>query len=113
MTESGEGDKKKIQLQPKSVPFFADEVLVQSGIKYNPDKKARFKKTGIIRLGFLDMRTRSVISDIVMSPITAENLHRILGEHVARLDRKMKAKGMPKMPEKPTATPTGTQSYIG
>ena len=92
--------------------MFADEVLVQSGIKYNPDKRARFKKTGIIRLAFLDMRTRSVISDVVMSPITAENLHRILGEHVVKLDRQMKKKGMPKQPAQ-SAKPTSTQSYIG
>ena len=110
MTES-EG-KKKIQLQPKSPPLFADEVLVQSGIKYNPDKKARFRKSGVIRLGFLDMRTRSVISDVVMSPITAENLFRILGEHIVKLDKNLKSKKMPKMPQK-TATPTSTQSYIG
>ncbi len=112
MTET-EG-KKKIQLQPKSLPLFADEVLVQSGIKYNPDKKARFRKSGVIRLGFLDMRTRSVISDIVMSPITAENLCRILGEHIVKLDKRMKSKKMPKMPAKAAAAaPTTTQSYIG
>lgn len=112
MTEKGEG--KKIQLQPKSPPLFADEVLVQSGIKYNPDKKARFKKSGVIRFGFLDMRTRSVISDIVMSPITAENLCRILCKHLAKLDKNLKSKGMPKQPAKSaTATPTSTQSYIG
>lgn len=105
-------DGKKIQLQSKAPPLFADEVLVQSGMKYNPDKKAKFRKTGNIRLGFLDMRTRSVIADIVLSPITAENLHRILGEHIVKLDKRMKSKKMPKRYETP-ASPTTTQSYIG
>lgn len=104
--------KKKIQLQPKAPPLFADEVLVQSGIKYNPDKKARFRKDGMIRLAFLDMRSRSVISDVTMSPITAENLARILGEHVVKLEKRLKMKGMPKKPTE-TAMPTSTQSYIG
>lgn len=105
--------RKRIQLQPRSPPFFADEVLVQSGIKYNPDKKARFRKTGIVRLAFLDMRTSSVISDVVMSPITAENLVKILGDHIVKLDKRMKSKEMPKRPAEEAERPTSTQSYIG
>lgn len=104
-------EKEKLNLQPRSPPLFADEVLVQSGIKYNSDKKALFKKTGLIRLAFLDMRTKSVISDVIISPITAEAMYGILGRHLVNLSKKMKSNKMPK--QKVAGKPTSTQSYIG
>jgi len=104
-------DKKiKIQFKATSNPLFADEVIVGTMVKAVKTRE-ELKKDGYIRLGFVDMTKRQVFSEIVLSPLTAKALIKILDENLKKLDIELKSKELPKQPIETKKTTELT--YIG
>jgi hypothetical protein len=79
-------EKMKIKRNPFLVkPIFANEVFLVCEVKGNKKTK---KAEGFIRLLFMDTRG-NVVSEIVLSKITAEALSRILTKNVKLLEEKI------------------------
>jgi hypothetical protein len=75
-------------------PLFANEVSIVCEIKGEKETK---KVEGFVRLLFTD-NTGAVISEIVISSITAKALNRILAKNIKLIEEKMeevKEKGIP------------------
>lgn len=111
-----EDERKKFNLQlnnmPSSVtPIFADEVMVGTMVKANKESND-VRKEGQVRLNFIDMMRRQSVAEIVISPITARNLVRILQENLSKLEVDLKSKELPKQQKMEEKT-TDTISYIG
>jgi hypothetical protein len=101
----------KIELKATSNPLFADEVIVGTIIKGAKTKEGEMEKDGYIRLGFIDMAKRQVFAEIVLSPITAKALVKILDENLKKLENELKSKELPKAPMEVAKTEELT--YIG
>ena len=109
-----EGKKTNLQLNgmPTSVvPVFADEVMVGTVVKANKENDT-VRKEGQVRLNFIDMFRRQAVAEIVISPITAKNLVKILEENLSKLEADLKSKEMPQQP-KIEEKSTDNISYIG
>ena len=100
----------KIQLNATSNPLFADEVIVGTMIKAVRDSKG-IKKDAYIRLGFVDMAKRQIFTEIILSPLTAKALIKILNENLNKLDEELASKELPKQPIRTKKTEELT--YIG
>ena len=97
------------------IPIFADETLVVSRIKTKKeDGKKVLSKEGHIELIFLDQLSQPprAISRIAMSKVTAEGLHKILGDNLEKLGIELKSRKMPKQPKKPEAKKQ-EKGYLG
>ena len=105
-----EKEKVKIQLKSTTNPMFADEVVVGMMVKA-VKRGEEIKKDAYIRLGFVDMTKRQVFSEIVLSPLTAHALVRILEENLKKLEEELSSKEMPKQPV--TTRKTEELTYIG
>jgi len=95
-------DQKKAQIAvkwtPSTVkPLFADEVMLGIMVKSTKGKDG-VRKEGMVRLGFIDMVRGQAVAEIVITPITAEGLSKLLNDKLKELDKELKSK---KMPEKP------------
>ena len=75
------------RIPSKEIPIFADEIMVSFSIKR---EKTGNRKDAMIRMSFIDSMKKSVISEIVISPITADALSRILVKTLEKLDGAMK-----------------------
>ncbi len=110
-----EEEKKKVNIQlnnlPASIiPTFADEVMVGTMVKANKEGN-EVRKEGQVRLNFIDMVRRQSVAEIVISPITARNLVRILEENLNKLEFELKSKELPEHP-KIEEKSTESLSYI-
>ena len=85
-------------------PEYADEIIVTHTVKAGKDNKDKVVKEGHIHLIFLDMTTQKPVSKIVISPITARGLTKALSESTQKLDKELKAKGLPKKAHEATST---------
>lgn len=103
-------EEKKIELKAVAKPLFADEVVVGRVVKAVKEGE-EVKKDGYIRIGFIDMTKRQVFSEIVLSPLTAKAMIKILGENITALEEEMKSKELPKKPIE--ASKTEELTYIG
>ena len=109
-------EKQQIQIksQPASVkPLFADEVSISIGLKASKQRneKGIIEKEGYIRLGFIDTLKGQFIAEIVLGPMTAKSLVKILDNSIKNLDTELKSGEPPKIPE--IKTTTETPGYIG
>ncbi len=93
------------------VPTFADEVMVGTVVKANKEGDD-VRKEGQVRLNFIDMFRRQSVAEIVISPLTAKNLVKILEENVRKLESDLKSKEMPEQ-QKIEEKSTDAISYIG
>lgn len=87
----------------RAVPIFADEAMVVARIKSKKnDGKNSVSKEGHIEVLFLDQLSQPprVLSRVAMAKATAEGLHKILGDNLAKLGVELKSKKMPKQPQK-------------
>jgi len=75
------------RLQSKEPPVFADEVMVSFTIKRSKDGR---RKDGVVRRSFIDSMKKTVISEVVVSPVTADALSRVLGKTLEKLDGALK-----------------------
>ena len=75
--------------QSKTPPIFADEVMVSFVVKRDKEGK---RKEGVVRLSFIDTMRKEVISDIVLTPVTAQALMKILENSLKKLDNALKGK---------------------
>lgn len=105
-----EKKQMKIEIKATSKPMFADEVVVGRVVKAVKEGE-EIKKDGYIRIGFIDMTKRQVFSEIVLSPLTAKAMIKILDENIAAIEEEMKSKELPKKPIE--ATKTEELTYIG
>ena len=79
---------KNINLPTDVRPIYADEVNVSSGYKANVEEKDGKKianKIGKIDLMFLDRVSNSVISRVVIDPLTANALGTLLTDHANKI----------------------------
>lgn len=99
----------------KTVPLFADEVVVASKIKAFKDDKNRVEKEGNIELIFLDQLSNPprAISRVVVSRVTAKSLLKVLNENVQKLEKDLKDRNMPKMPVRVEAPKHSEKDYLG
>ncbi len=109
-------EKKKVNIQlnniPASVvPTFADEVMVGTLVKATKQGHDVVKE-GHVRLNFIDMMRRQSVSEIVISPVTARSLVKILEDNVSKLEAELKSKELPKQPKLEEKS-TESISYIG
>ena len=86
----------------KVKPVFAYEVVVSFAVKSSKDGK---RKDAAIRLSFLDTMRKEIVADVVISPVTAEALKKILEGSLEKLDKVVKGQMKKKMED--------TTSYIG
>lgn len=104
-------EKKKLQIRgtPSQIkPVFADEAMV--GISIKATKAGNeVKKQGVIRLSFIDVIRKQMLSEVVLLPETAKALHRVLGQTLRKFEEEIKSKELPKaLIRKETST-----GYIG
>ncbi|MBR9689677.1 MAG: hypothetical protein GOV01_02160 [Candidatus Altiarchaeota archaeon] len=92
------------QISSNKSPLFADEVMVSFVIKTSRESN---EKDAAVRMSFIDSMRKSVVSEIVVSPITAGSLSNILTKTLAKLDDAKKGK-LVKTPKKEDET-----TYIG
>jgi hypothetical protein len=104
------GMEERIKLKSVSIPVFADEVIVGRVVKAVKEGE-EIKKDGYIRIGFIDMTKGQIFSEIVLSPLTAKAMIKILNENLAALEEEMKSKELPKKPLETKGTEELT--YIG
>jgi len=100
-------EKKKVNIQLNNMPLqiaptFADEVMVGTVVKAAKEGND---------VNFIDMFRRQSVADIVISPITARNLVKILQDNVTNLETELKSKELPK--QKIEEKSTESLSYIG
>lgn len=75
------------RFQSKEIPVFADEVMVSFTIKRSKDGPM---KNAVVRMSFIDSMKKTVISEIVVAPVTADALSRVLQKTMEKLDGAMK-----------------------
>lgn len=105
-----EKEENKIQLKTTAKPMFADEVIVGTMIKAMKQKD-EVTKEAHVRLGFIDMTKREIFDEVILSPMTAKALVKILSENLSKLDEQMASKEIPKQPIQTKKTEELT--YIG
>jgi hypothetical protein len=109
-------ENKKVNIQLNNmptyvVPIFADEVMVGTLVKAVKEGND-VRKEGQVRLNFIDMFRRQSVAEIVISPITARNLVRILEENLNKLEADLKSSELPPQ-QKIEGGSTENISYIG
>jgi|GEM_PF-3086629 len=94
------------------LPIYADEAMVISRIKAKKGEK-KVAKEGVIEIVFLDQLSQppKAISRIVVPKLTAEGLHKILGENIIKLDKELRSKTVPK--QKKAETKKAEKNYLG
>ncbi len=115
---------ERLNIPPHIIPVYAEEVKVNAGIKMNIAKdnagKEIVQKQGRVELLFLDNATKSVVSRIVIDPITAMQLSKILATNTEAVMKECDSKDVPpavkqqikKQQEEQNVT-TSPKSYIG
>ena len=88
-------------LPSKVKPVFADDVVVSFIVKRSKDGK---RVDSAIRLSFIDSMRKEVIAEVVISPVTADALSKILEGSLKRLDQAVEGK---------TRKREETTTYIG
>ncbi|MBR9680543.1 MAG: hypothetical protein GOU98_01810 [Candidatus Altiarchaeota archaeon] len=91
------------RFESKEKPVFADEVMVSFVIKRNKDGT---KKDAAVRLSFIDSMKKASISEVVISPVTAEAFAEVLTKTSMKLTEALEGK-LPKKKTEEAAT------YIG
>lgn len=77
------------RLASKEKPVFADEVMVSLNIKRSRDGK---KRDAAVRMSFVDSLRKEIVSEVILSPVTAESLVVVLQKSMKKLDDVMKGK---------------------
>lgn len=77
------------RIQSNEKPVFADEVMISLNIKKSRDGK---KKDAAVRMGFVDSLRKEIVSEVILSPITAEALVIVLQKSLTKLEDIMKGK---------------------
>jgi len=114
----------KFALPPDLKPIYADEVFVNVPIKINIEKDdkgtEKIRKTGVVILNFFDNETKFIVAKIIINPLTAKALGKILLDNANKvleeLDKKEISKEMRKQIEESKKQPKKTVStltYIG
>ena len=85
--------------QSKVKPVFGDEVFVSFTVKKSKDGS---RKDVVIRMSFVDSMRKEVIADVVVSPVTAEALSKILEGTLKKVDEVMQGKKEIKKEEEST-----------
>ena len=91
------------RFESKEKPVFADEVMVSFVIKKSKDGS---KKDAAVRLSFIDSMKKMSISEVVLSPVTAEALAEVLAKTSLKLTEALEGKLTKKKVEEET-------TYIG
>jgi hypothetical protein len=90
------------RFQSKETPVFADEVMISFTIKRSKDGS---RKDSVVRMSFIDSMRKVVISEVVVSPVTADALSKVLGKTLEKLEGAMKGEMTMKKED--------TTTYIG
>jgi len=101
-------EEKMVQLQTKLVPVHSDFVNISTNVKMSQIDHSR--KHGSVRLTFSDTMTGQVVADVVLNPITAEDVCKLISKQLDDLHKAMKSKELPKQKLKADTT---EQKYIG
>jgi hypothetical protein len=80
-------------------PIFADEVAVLIKLKAGKNQKGEIEKEGQIGIVFLDMMRQRPVGEFVVARSTAKALATVLMQNVETLEKELKSKEMPKMPQ--------------
>jgi len=109
-------EKRRIQIRgaPAIIkPLFADEVMVGITLKASKERneKGKIEKEGHVKLGFIDTVRGQFVAEVVISPMTAKGLMKILGDNLKKLDEELKSGELPKIAK--TAATTEALGYIG
>jgi len=85
--------------QSKVKPVFGDEVFVSFTLKKSKDGK---RKDVVIRLSFVDSMRKEVVADVVVTPVTAEAMIKILQGTLKKVDEVMEGKEVKRKEESAT-----------
>lgn len=108
MVEQKEKQAQQVQIDIKrTVPLFADNVIVANLVRNEEAKKGR-KKEGHLTLIFVDTLTKQAISRVVVSKQTAEALLKTLDESLKKFD-----KDLSREIKKVKAEPAARTRYLG
>jgi hypothetical protein len=73
-------------------PLFADGIVVAHTIKSTKEKgNKKPEKEAHVHLVFLDMTSQKPMDKVVISRITARELHRALGDSLDKLEKELKS----------------------
>ncbi len=72
-------------------PIYADDVLIGQTIKQNKLPEGTMEKEGLVSFFFLDMMTQKPVAKIVISRITAQQLHHLLGDTLQKMAAELKS----------------------
>jgi len=108
MAEQKEKQTQQVQIDIKrTVPLFADNVIVANLVRNEEAKKGR-KKEGYLTLIFVDTLTKQAVSRVVVSKQTAEALLKTLDESLAKFDKDVSRKEV-----KAKSEPAARTRYTG
>lgn len=93
-------------MDPTVKPLFADRLMVGTLLQSSKqrDETGKIRKEGHIRIGFIDGMKNQVISDIVISLMTAKDLTKFLDDNIKKLEEELKSGEPPKLPKVTTTT---------
>lgn len=95
--------KQQFGEPPDLKPIFGEEVLVNSNIKVNKEEKdgdEKIRKHGKVTLNFFQKKGGKVVAKIVVDPLTARKLGKILLKNTRRLFEELDKEGIPDKLEK-------------
>ena len=92
------------RLPSKEKPVFADDIMISFIVKKEKDGGA---KDAMVRISFVDSLRKEIISDVVISPITARALVQVLSKTNEKLKDSVSGKYQVKK------SPEAETTYIG
>jgi len=104
---------QQINVNYRAMPVFSDRSITVSHVASLPSKKDRKKaarKEGMIRVIFVDSISNSTVSDVVMTPIAAEQLIKGISNSLEKMKKDVSD---PKISAPPAPAPQPQQTYIG
>lgn len=96
----------RIGVHPTVKPLFADRLMVGTLLQSSKkrDETGKIRKEGHIRIGFIDGMKNQVITDVVISLMTAKDLAKFLTDNIKKLEEELKSGEPPKLPKVTTTT---------
>ncbi len=102
--------EQQLNVNPLDRPVFADEMGVSIRIKaVKDDKSGKVEKEGVVGIMFIDSIKKQLIGEFIVNKSTAKNFAKVLEDSVAKMEKELASKEMPKQPEVKT---TGDFSNI-
>jgi hypothetical protein len=90
---------------------FVDNTAIAARIKAAKGPKGEVEKEGQIEIIFLDMLTQQPVGRFVMGKMTAKELVTGLSQNIAKMEKEVASKELPKQPSSSSIEPSSSTTY--